>query len=139
MRSILQAVAAVGAMIFCIGAAAPSRIDYELTPILQDGALQAVQIDLTFRGERDGSSDLRLPDSWGGQDELWRSVEALEVVSGATMRDGEEPNQRVPPHRQRCARYPRRRGPQRAGALTRTRSAAWMDLRVGPFVPSSHA
>lgn len=99
MRSILQAVAAVGAMIFCIGAAAPPRIDYELTPILENGALQAVQIDLTFRGERDGSSDLRLPDEWGGQNELWRSVQALEVVSGATMRDGEEPSQRILAHR----------------------------------------
>lgn len=86
-------------MIFCVGAAAPPRIDYELTPILQDGALQAVQIDLTFRGERDGSSDLRLPDSWGGQDELWRSIQALEIVSGATMRNGEEPNQRILTHR----------------------------------------
>lgn len=99
MRSIIQAVAAVGALFLCMGAAAPPRIDYELTPIMQDGALQAVQIDLTFRGERDGSSDLRLPDSWGGQDELWRSVEALEVVSGATMRNGEEPNQRILTHR----------------------------------------
>ena len=99
MRSIFQAVAAVGAMIFCVGAAAPPRIDYELTPILQDGALQAVQIDLTFRGERDGQSDLRLPDSWGGQDELWRSVAALEIVSGATMHNGEEPNERIRAHR----------------------------------------
>lgn len=99
MRSIIQAVAALGAFVFCTGAAAPARIDYELTPILQDGALQAVQIDLTFRGERDGSSDLRLPDSWGGQEELWRSVQALEIVSGATMRSGEEPNQRILTHR----------------------------------------
>lgn len=99
MRSIIQAVAALGAFVFCTGAAAPPRIDYELTPILQDGALQAVQIDLTFRGGRDGSSDLRLPDSWGGQEELWRSVQALEIVSGATMRSGEEPNRRILTHR----------------------------------------
>ncbi|MBX3430849.1 MAG: hypothetical protein KF779_14800 [Hyphomonadaceae bacterium] len=95
MRPILQAAAALGAMIVCVGAAAPPRIDYVLTPILRDGSLQAVQIDLSFRGERDGQSDLRLPDSWGGQDELWRSVDALEIVSGATMRDGEQPNQRI--------------------------------------------
>lgn len=99
MRSIVQAVAALGAMMFCIGAAAPPRIDYGLTPIFVNGSLQAVQIDLTFRGERDGSSDLRLPDEWGGQNELWRSIEALEIVSGATMRNGEEPNQRVLTHR----------------------------------------
>lgn len=99
MRSIIQAVAVIGALLCCVGAAAPSRIDYELTPIMQDGALQAVQIDLTFRGESDGRSDLRLPDSWGGQEELWRSVQSLEVVSGATLLDGEQPNQRILTHR----------------------------------------
>lgn len=99
MRSILQAVAALGAVLLCVGAAAPPRIDYELTPVLENGALRAVQIDLTFRGDGDGESDLRLPNSWGGQEELWRSVEALEIVSGATMRDGEEPSQRLLTHR----------------------------------------
>jgi predicted metalloprotease with PDZ domain len=99
MRSIIQAMAAAGALFFCMGAAASPRIDYTLTPILQEGALQSVEIDLSFRGESDGESDLRLPDSWGGQNELWLGVSALEIVSGATMRDGQEPNQRVLTHR----------------------------------------
>ncbi len=100
MRSILQTIAAASALLFCAGAAAPPRIDYTLTPVLQDGALRAVQIDLRFRGEPDGESDIRLPDSWGGQNELWTSIDGLEVVSGASaIRPGEAANQRILTHR----------------------------------------
>ncbi len=99
MRSIIQAIAAAGAVFFCVGAAAPERLDYTLTPVVQDGALRSVQIDLSFRGEADGTSGLRLPDSWGGQNELWGGIEGLEVISGATIRDGESPNRRILTHR----------------------------------------
>lgn len=100
MRSIIQAIAAAAAALFCASAAAPPRIDYALTPIMQDGALSAVQIDLRFRGEADGESDLRLPDSWGGQDELWRSIQGLEIISGASaIRTGEAANMRILTHR----------------------------------------
>jgi len=100
MRSIVQAIVAAGAVFFCVGAAAPPRIDYTLTPIMEEGALRAVQIDLRFRGEADGESDVRLPDSWGGQEDLWRSVQELEIVSGASaMRQGASPHQRVLTHR----------------------------------------
>lgn len=99
MRSILQTIAAGCAVLFCVGAAAPERIDYTLTPILQDGVLVAVQYDLQFRGDVDGESTLRVPDSWGGQNELWKSIAGLEIVSGATMRAGEGAAPRVLTHR----------------------------------------
>lgn len=100
MRSIIQAIAAAAAALFCASAAAPPRIDYTLTPIMEDGALGAVQIDLRFRGEADGESELRLPDSWGGQDELWRSIQGLEIISGASaIRTGEAANMRMLTHR----------------------------------------
>ena len=99
MRSIIQTIAVASAVLFCVGAAAPERIDYTLSPIVQDGALQAVQIDLNFRGEADGETILRLPDHWGGQIELYRAIEGLAVVSGATLRDGEGPAQRLLSHR----------------------------------------
>jgi len=98
MRSFVQ-VAAVCAALFCSGAAAPQRIEYTLTPILEGGALAAVQFDLRFRGEADGETALRLPGSWGGQNELWKAIEGLTVVSGAQIRDGEGPSQRVLTHR----------------------------------------
>jgi predicted metalloprotease with PDZ domain len=99
MRSIIQTIAAAGAVFFCVGAAAPDRIEYTLTPVMQDGALQAVQIDLRFRGEPDGGSEVTLPDGWGGQNELWKGIEGLEVISGAVIREGETPTQRILTHR----------------------------------------
>lgn len=87
-------------MFFCVSAAAPSRIDYTLTPVMEEGALRAVQIDLQFRGDADGESSIRLPDSWGGQNQLWQSIDALEIVSGASaIRNGEQANQRILTHR----------------------------------------
>jgi predicted metalloprotease with PDZ domain len=100
MRSIIQAIAAAGAVFFCVSATAPPRIDYTLTPVMEEGALRAVQVDLQFRGDADGESGLRLPDSWGGQNELWNGIEALEIVSGAsTIRAGEGLSQRILTHR----------------------------------------
>jgi len=100
MRSIIQAMAAASAVFFCVSAAAPPRIDYTLTPVMEEGALRAVQIDLQFRGDADGESSIRLPDSWGGQNQLWQSIDALEIVSGASsIRNGEQANQRILTHR----------------------------------------
>jgi predicted metalloprotease with PDZ domain len=99
MRALLQPIAAALAFVFCAGQSAPSqRITYTLTPVMQGGALQALQIDLTFRGQGDGETALRLPADWGGEQELWRGIEALEIVSGAEMRDGAALNERVLTH-----------------------------------------
>lgn len=95
----MRSIAALFALIVCAGFAAPERIDYTLTPILENGALNAVQFDLNFRGEADGTTELSLPDSWGGQAELWRGVEALSVVSGAAMSAGDDPAVRSLTHR----------------------------------------
>ncbi|MBL8542413.1 MAG: hypothetical protein JNJ63_01255 [Hyphomonadaceae bacterium] len=95
MQALGKLIAACAAWVCCGGLAAPERIEYVLTPVLQDGALQAVQIDLSFRADADGETHLRLPHSWGGQNELWRSIEGLSVVSGATMRDGDGPAERL--------------------------------------------
>jgi predicted metalloprotease with PDZ domain len=99
MRSSIQAIAAGCAVLFCVGTAPPERIEYTLTPVLENGALTAVQYDLRFRGDADGESSLRLPDDWGGQGELWKGIDALQIVSGATLREGDRPNQRLLSHR----------------------------------------
>lgn len=82
----------------CAGLASPPRVDYTFTPVMEAGVLSAVRIDLRFRGDADGETALRLPDEWGGQRELWRSIEALGVVSGAALADGESPARRVLTH-----------------------------------------
>ncbi len=91
---------AVGVLaLLCMGQAAPERIDYVFTPVMADGALQAMQVDLRFRGEADGQTLLRLPDAWGGKEELWRAINALEAISGAQLAEGDGPAERVLTHR----------------------------------------
>lgn len=105
MKHILKAMAVAAAFVLT-SAQAPSptqRVEYTLTPVLTDGAMRAVQVDLRFRGQYDGETALRLPDRWASQNELWRGVQDLEVVSGATIRDGDGPAQRLLTHR-RAAR-----------------------------------
>lgn len=108
------------AALLCTGQAAPERIEYTLTPVLQEGALVAVQYDLRFRGDADGETSLRLPQSWGGYDELWRGIDALEAVSGATISEGDGPGARVLTHRPNARLHMRYRvvqseyGPPRA-------------------------
>jgi len=98
MRMMLRSAAVGLAALFCMGQAAPERIEYTLTPVMESGALVAVQYDLRFRGEADGETELRLPDSWGGQNELWRGVANIEAP-GAAVREGEMANQRIITHR----------------------------------------
>jgi predicted metalloprotease with PDZ domain len=101
MQHILKILVAAAAVVLA-GAQAPSpaqRVEYVLTPILTDGAMTAMQVDLRFRGQVDGETSLMLPDRWASQSELWRGVQQLEVVSGATMRDGDSPSGRTLTHR----------------------------------------
>lgn len=99
MQAMVRALAVGAAALFSMGQAPAGRADYTLTPLLREGALTAVQFELSFRGDADGETVLALPGSWGGEDELYRGVEALEVVSGAQMREGEGPALRVLTHR----------------------------------------
>lgn len=99
-RSVFAIAALIGASLV-LSAQTPSRarVDYEFTPILEEDVLRAVEIDLRFRGDPDGLTTLRLPDEWGGQSELWRSIESLRVIAGANLREGDDPASRVLEHR----------------------------------------
>ncbi|UPT62313.1 MAG: hypothetical protein M0D54_18415 [Hyphomonadaceae bacterium JAD_PAG50586_4] len=122
MQASFRSIAVVLALFVCAGFAAPERIDYTLTPIMRAGALEAVQIDLRFRGEADGETMLALPSSWGGQEELWRGIGDLSVVSGATLQPGAAPAARTLTHRPNARIHVRYRvvqdwdGPPMAGA-----------------------
>lgn len=102
----LLALAALG---LCAGFGAPPRVDYVLTPLFESGALNSVQVDLSFRGTRRGETPLELPSEWGGQRELWRGISDLEVISGATMSDGADVWHRLLHHRPEAAIHVRYR------------------------------
>lgn len=80
----------------------PPRVDYVLTPIIEHGALKAVQVDLIFRGEASGRTILDLPDSWGGQEQLYHAIQELRPVSGVTISDGADAAHRVLNYRPRA-------------------------------------
>ena len=85
------------ALLFAQSASA-ATVEYQLTPVLTQQALTAVQFDVLFDGTATGKTTLELPDSWGGQEELWREIEDLQVVSGARMIDGQGPADRLLRH-----------------------------------------
>jgi len=84
--------------LLCAGFAAPARVDYTLRPEMAEGALQAVRVELAFRGDADGETQIELPSSWGGEGELWRGIDDLRVVGGATLAEGDSPATRVLRH-----------------------------------------
>jgi|CXWL01.1.fsa_nt_gi predicted metalloprotease with PDZ domain len=97
MRVIAALLALMCAGFVVPAAAQPARVDYTLRPEMSAGAMQAMAVELSFTGDADGETNLALPSSWGGEEELWRVVADLSVA-GATMVDGEGPGQRVLRH-----------------------------------------
>ncbi len=99
MRIIWAALTAMAALACAALAPVAPRVEYTFTPIFSDGALQAVQVDLEFRGLVSGETNLILPSEWGGQSNLFHTIEGLEAISGATMQETDSPSRRVLTHR----------------------------------------
>ena len=64
-----------------------SVMRYRITPGFWFDGKEALQVDLRFRGDRDGETMLELPSEWAGSTELWREVVGLEI-HGATSLGG---------------------------------------------------
>jgi predicted metalloprotease with PDZ domain len=64
-----------------LGAAAPqdSTTSYRMKPAIAGDGAPALQVEMRFRGDRDGETELVMPDEWAGAAELWRHVVELEV------------------------------------------------------------
>jgi predicted metalloprotease with PDZ domain len=65
-------------------AVAEEAIRYTLEPVVENGTLKAISIELSLTGEADGETVLLLPNDWGGKTELWRGVSEFRV-SGRGM------------------------------------------------------
>lgn len=78
---------AVMAWVLAAGARA-QPVDYAVTPVVEAGRLQAVEISLAFEGDRDGRTDVRLPEAWSGVENLDRLSTGVRAEGAEVRRDG---------------------------------------------------
>lgn len=80
----------LSATLLLLGAApAPADVSYSLAPVMTEGALTALAVELRFRGDDDGDTRVKLPESFAGTDKLWEAVGDLSVEGGRLVRDGD--------------------------------------------------
>jgi predicted metalloprotease with PDZ domain len=72
-----------------------------LRPVLDRGAFTAMDVAVSFNGEADGETVLELPDSWGGETELYKGLADLRA-EGAELLPGAAPAKRVLRHAPRA-------------------------------------
>jgi predicted metalloprotease with PDZ domain len=83
-RSLLFAFILIG--LAEIVSAKPAALQISVEPA---GAVYRVSV--TFIGEADGTTDIRLPNEWGGQQELFKSIRNISASKGVTLTDTEQP------------------------------------------------
>ncbi|HSI87742.1 MAG TPA: hypothetical protein VK918_01720, partial [Pyrinomonadaceae bacterium] len=73
------------------------ELNYKVERI--DGETPRYRIELKFKGEADGSTDIELPNEWGGQRELFKAIRELRVTSSdASLTDTDEPHRKAITH-----------------------------------------
>jgi predicted metalloprotease with PDZ domain len=72
----------------------PGVTDYRVSPVMDHGALSAIEVQLRFDADASGQTRLHLPNEWGGGDHLWRFVHDLRI-GGAQAVSEDGPDVRV--------------------------------------------
>lgn len=67
-----------------IFAGSPQKVHYEITPIVENG-ISKLSVKVEFKGDKSGTTKIQLPSSFGGQDNLHKSVANLKAVSPNTQ------------------------------------------------------
>ena len=77
----LAALASIGA-----AAPAPAPIELVMRPVLDaQGGYAALDLTISFQGERDGQTEIILPNEWGGHDQLYKALRDLHLKEGALI------------------------------------------------------
>lgn len=63
-------------------------VAYTVSPVIRDGALTALAVEVRFAGDADGETRLVLPDQGGEGNEQWRHLEDVAVDGAAVREDG---------------------------------------------------
>lgn len=79
---------------FCVGAAAAlllataanaEPVRYTLSPVVENGALTALAVDIDFKGDADGKTVLKFVDSFQGDTRPGRFAEGLEITGAQSV------------------------------------------------------
>jgi predicted metalloprotease with PDZ domain len=81
----MRVLGAVIVVALAAGVARAQDVRYALSPVLDRGALTAIDVEMVLRGEGDGVTEIELPDAWGGKSDLWRGISEFRV-SGEGLR-----------------------------------------------------
>lgn len=63
------------------------RVDYRLSPVIDEGELTALAVELRFVGEHSGSTMVMLPKQWASETELWKYVRDVQVEGAIAIED----------------------------------------------------
>jgi predicted metalloprotease with PDZ domain len=87
----------LAASAFGFTADAARELSYRIQRI--EGDTARYRITLTFRGEAGGTTDIELPNEWGGQRELYKAIRELRVTSpGASINVTNDPHRKTITH-----------------------------------------
>ncbi|MCW2573795.1 MAG: hypothetical protein JWO88_3853 [Frankiales bacterium] len=88
MRCLLAAIAWLTILAAPAAAAPAQAVAYRLSPEFTAGALTALRVEISLRGDASGRSRLAWVKTWAGVDQLWSHARDLTVQGGAATPDG---------------------------------------------------
>lgn len=89
-KTILAAFALTLAVSGAARSAPDGFVHYRATPVVADGTLTSIAIEMRFAGDADGETRITLPNRWAGETEYWKHVRDLTIDGGAAREDGPE-------------------------------------------------
>lgn len=95
-KTLLAAFAATLAVSGAASSAPDDTVHYRATPVVADGVLTSIAVEMRLAGDADGETRIALPNRWAGETDYWKHVRDL-TVEGATARE-DGPQTRVLTH-----------------------------------------
>ncbi|MEA3000973.1 MAG: hypothetical protein QOK17_2806 [Sphingomonadales bacterium] len=86
MRPVAYPLLGAAALLLVAGKLPEDRpVSYKITPVTEQDGSRALRVDMRFRGDSDGETQLFLPAVWAGTSELWRYDTKLEIRGAKTI------------------------------------------------------
>ena len=54
-------------------------VDYLVRPVVGETGLDAIEVEVRFTGDKDGETEIALPDQWAGSDRLYEALTGFSV------------------------------------------------------------